>query len=189
MGEGLGDIVEYFFLLHLNPVADAHNLYLRDMDWTSTNAELVILLNVTIAAVLAGLVGLEREFSDKPAGFRTHMIIGASAALLVSLGKLLVLSYSDLGISEYLRADPIRVIEAIIVGISFLGAGTILKQSHQGHILYLTTAATILMSASVGICVALESYVLAVGITVLMLVINFGLRYLERHPDSKDHEE
>lgn len=133
-------------------------------------AELQILLAIGVASLLGGLIGLEREVADKPAGLRTHIFVAASAAFLVALGSYLVKEYaSQLG-SDALRADPIRVIEAIITGVSFLGAGTIIRQRHGKRVAGLTTAASLLFTAAVGICTALGHYVLAVGASLGAIV-------------------
>lgn len=136
------------------------------------NGELLILLNVGIAALLTGLIGLEREVKNKPAGFRTNMIVGASSALLLSLGKILVENYMQSGLENIIQPDPTRILEAIILGISFIGAGTILKANGENKVYYLTTAATVLFSAGIGIAVALEQYVLSITATLLLLIIN-----------------
>ncbi|MBK6264972.1 MgtC/SapB family protein [Marivirga sp. S37H4] len=147
------------------------------MNW-NWNSQLLILLNVAIAAVLTGLIGIERESKNKPAGFRTNMIVGSSAALLLSLSKVIVSSYAYSDLSEVVQADPTRIIEAIIVGISFIGAGTILKGRDEDKVYYLTTAATVLFSAAIGIAVALEQYLLASSATVLLLIINRLVKYV-----------
>lgn len=150
---------------------------LSDISWQQ---QLWLLLDVTIASVLAGVVGFEREKADKPAGFRTNMIIGASAALLVGLGHALGSYFHDI---EGIRLDPIRIIESIVVGVSFIGAGTIIKGEpgqSDTRVSNLTTAATILLSAGIGISVALNYYILAVGVTVLALVINLLLRNVKK---------
>lgn len=136
------------------------------------DSELLILMNVGIAALLTGFVGLEREVKDKPAGFRTNMIVGGSSALILSLGRVLIESYIQIGLEDVIQPDPTRIIEAIILGISFIGAGTILKASEESKVYYLTTAATVLFSAGIGIAVALEQYLLSVAATLLLLIIN-----------------
>lgn len=141
--------------------------------FSNWNNELLMLLNIAIAAVLTGLIGLEREIKHKPAGFRTNMIVGSAAALLLSLGRVIVETYANIDkLKDNVQADPTRVIEAIIVGISFIGAGTILKGNGDEKVYYLTTAATVLFSAGIGIAVALEQYILAVTATLLILIIN-----------------
>jgi len=69
------------------------------------------------------------------------------------------------------RADPIRIIAAVITGISFLGAGTIIRQGQRGEVEGLTTAASLLFASAVGINVALSQWILAVGATFLALII------------------
>jgi len=144
------------------------------------NTELNILLHVVIASVLGGLIGLEREKVEKPAGVRTNMLVGGAVALLVSLGKIIVVYFLDSGLGEYISADPVRIIQAIIVGISFIGAGMVLQIAGEQKIKYLTTAATILFSTGVGISVALDQYILAVGATIFILIINYFLAIFTR---------
>ncbi len=143
-----------------------------------------ILGEVLLAMALGGLIGIEREMADKPAGFRTHMLIAGSAALLVGLGDALLNSFilntpAD-GVGAGIRSDPIRIVEAIITGISFLGAGTIFRRTEADAVQGLTTASTILLCAALGICVALRQFLLAVGVTVLALIVLRGLKFLER---------
>lgn len=137
-------------------------------------SELQILGRIIISAVLAGLVGLEREFADKPAGLRTHMLVGTTSTLLVMLAIQMVSSFDP---ESLINTDPIRIVEAIVVGISFLGAGTILKYNRAGDkdVEGLTTSASILSVAAVGIAVALDDFILAGGVTILNLLINWGL--------------
>lgn len=140
-----------------------------------------IMWRVALAAVLAGLPGLERELRDKPAGFRTHMIIGAACALMIMLGSVLIQHYNDALVdSEQLRTDPLRLFEAIVVGVSFIGAGTILKVENSMRIRFLTTAASLLFAAAIGISVALSLFYLAVFECLLILSINQVLGRLEK---------
>ena len=125
---------------------------------------------------LGGLIGLEREFADKPAGLRTHMLIAGAAALLVGLGDTMMRRFALAG--DLVRADPIRVIEAVVTAVGFLGAGMIIRRGGD-HIEGLTTAASVLFAAAVGICVALTEYLLAVGATVLDLATLRGIKPLE----------
>lgn len=144
------------------------------------SSQLFILLDVTIAAMLAGLVGFERERAQKPAGLRTHMIVGSMACLLVSLGSALVDSFTGFAFQESLRTDPLRIIEAIIVGVSFIGAGTILKSEKEERVRFLTTSASILFSAGIGISVSLKQYILALGVSILAFLINNVFRYVDK---------
>jgi putative Mg2+ transporter-C (MgtC) family protein len=76
---------------------------------------------------------------------------------------------------KLINADPIRVLNAVILGVSFVGAGTILKLTGQKRVTGLTTAATLLYSSSLGIAVALHQYLLAICVTALAIVINHVL--------------
>jgi putative Mg2+ transporter-C (MgtC) family protein len=146
--------------------------------------EFQMLGKVVIAALLGGLVGLEREFAERPAGLRTHMLVGATAAFFVMLADRLISSFAP---EDLITADPVRVVEAIVVGISFLGAGTILKYREEGQRVVegLTTSASILSVAAIGISVALDAYILAVGVSFLNLFINWGLMYMIGRTEAK----
>ena len=151
--------------------------------------QLIQLAHVALAAVLGGVVGLEREAKDKPAGFRTNMIISSACALLIILGEIAVVNYlgHDTIPKDLVETDPIRIIQAIVIGVGFIGAGSILKSPEDEKIMYLTTAATILLSASVGIAIALRTYVLGIGIVILVLIINRILnRVSKKMNDDKD---
>ncbi len=140
-----------------------------------------ILLDVGIALVLGGILGVEREWKQKPAGLKTNMIIAGSATLLVSLGRVVILDFSQLVEVEGLSVDPIRMVHAVVVGVSFIGAGTILKSTSETVVRYLTTAATILMSAGIGVSIALKQYVLGVGVTFLLIIVNFIFGFLAQY--------
>lgn len=138
-----------------------------------------ILARVTLAAVLGALIGIERELADKPAGFRTHMLVAGVATLLVALGDIAIEHFtSDLG-NRVIRADPVRIIEAVITGVSFLGAGTIIRYDEKNKVEGLTTAASVLVAAAIGIAVALSQIVLAAGVTIIVLVALRGVKFLE----------
>lgn len=138
------------------------------------------ILKVAIAIFLGGLIGLERELVDKPAGLRTHMLVTGAAAMLVILGDTIVAKFGNSPYLDTINADPIRIIEAIVTGISFLGAGTIIFKSQQETIEGLTTAASILFASAIGIAVALDAVGMAIALTVLVLLILFGLGFVER---------
>lgn len=142
------------------------------------NAEDIdVLLKVVVAVCLGGLIGIERELSHKPAGIRTHMFVAGAATLVMSISILLINQFNRT--YENVSADPVRVIEAIIVGISFIGAGTVLKSEKDHQVYYLTTAASILFAAGIGITVALERYGLAFSLTLLVILVNSAVGNLE----------
>jgi putative Mg2+ transporter-C (MgtC) family protein len=140
--------------------------------------ELDILLKVVVAVCLGGIIGIERELARKPAGIRTHMFVAGAASLVISLSTLLIdefnKNYSNVS------ADPVRVLEAIIVGISFIGAGTVLKSEKDHNVYYLTTAASILFAAAIGITVSVERFVLAIMLTFLVVGVNAAVGGVEQ---------
>ncbi|MFG0334841.1 MAG: MgtC/SapB family protein, partial [Maioricimonas sp. JB049] len=107
---------------------------------------------VALAGLLGGVIGFEREIADKPAGLRTHIFVAAAAALLVLLAEGAVDFFQQTGSDTQIEADPIRIIQAIVIGISFLGAGTIVHRRGE-EVEGLTTAASIFLTASIGIAV------------------------------------
>ncbi|MFW5760002.1 MAG: MgtC/SapB family protein [Cyclobacteriaceae bacterium] len=137
--------------------------------------ELTVLLHVIVASVLSGAIGYERGKIDKPAGVRTNMLVGGSVALLIALGEIIVSRFKMMGFEEYIATDPTRIIQAIIMGISFIGAGMVMQIEKDKEVKYLTSAATILFSSGIGMSVALKQYILAVGITIFILFINYFL--------------
>jgi putative Mg2+ transporter-C (MgtC) family protein len=141
-------------------------------------SELLLLLHVATAMALGGLVGVERETAAKPAGLRTHMLVAGSDALLVGLGQIALNQYPDARTDGLVRADPIRIIVAVITGVSFLGAGTIIRGDRSVH--GLTTAASLLMTSAMGVAVGLAQFVVACGTAVLMLVTLRAVPAIER---------
>src|SRR5690606_18671935 len=112
------------------------------MEWIE---QLRVLPGVLYAMALGGAIGLERELKDRPAGFRTHMLVAGTAALLLGLSTMVLedAHYAGTG----LRIDPLRLVEAVVAGISFIGAGTIFA-SRNGHgVEGITTAASLLTVA------------------------------------------
>ena len=148
------------------------------MNWANWMMQLEIIGEVALAMLLGGVIGFEREMADKPAGFRTHMLVAGAAALLVGLGDAMLRRFA-MDTSVNASSDPIRIVEAIVTGISFLGAGTIFRRDRSEQVEGLTTAASILLCAAVGISVALRQFVLAAGVTLLALVVLRGLTFIE----------
>ncbi len=137
--------------------------------------ELQFLIRLLVAAGLAAALGWEREHARKSAGLRTHMLVGIAAALYTAIAQLAV---ADIPPNEQgFQADPIRAIQAVAIGIGFLGSGVIFVSRHEDRVQGLTTAASIWATAAIGIASGLEHYVLAAGATILML---FVLRVLVR---------
>lgn len=149
--------------------------------------ELDILLKVVVAFCLGGVIGIERELAHKPAGIRTHMFVTGAASLVISLSTLLINDFNQT--YENVSADPVRVLEAIIVGISFIGAGTVLKSEKDHNVYYLTTAASILFAAGIGITVSLEKLPLAGALTLLVVLVNAAVGGIEQKYLGKNKRE
>lgn len=120
-----------------------------------------ILLRLTLAALLGGLLGIEREQKGKAAGVRTHMLVAMGAALFVLLSQQVGMASADLS----------RVVQGVIAGVGFLGAGTILKSNDEDKVKGLTTAAGIWLTAAIGVAAGLGRESTAVLSTLLTLAI------------------
>jgi putative Mg2+ transporter-C (MgtC) family protein len=130
------------------------------------------ILQLFLAAVLGGLVGLERQFHGRPAGLRTHILVClGSAVIIIAFQRLQAGLSRDVG--AIVTMDPARAAAGIITGIGFLGAGTILKG--KDFIRGLTTAASIWVVAAIGITTGLGQYHLAIVTAGLVLFALFVL--------------
>ena len=126
-----------------------------------------------LAAMLAGVVGWEREWKDKAAGLRTHMLVSLGSALFM----VCAVRFAELAAVEHPSqpVDPMRVLQGIAGGVGFLGAGAILRT--RGSVHGLTTAATIWIAASLGVACGTANYGLAVLAVVFVLttLVLFGV--------------
>ena len=129
-----------------------------------------VLLRVIVATLLGAIVGFERERAGKPAGFRTHILValGTSIVVLACSGSQMSLD----GLS--------RVIQGIVTGVGFIGAGSILKRSEERHIQGLTTAAGLWMTAAIGIACGLGTIGLALIATAMTLIVLSVLHAMEK---------
>ena len=135
-------------------------------------------MRLVAALLLGALIGWERERVGKPAGLRTHMLVALGAAAFMLSGVGLLLEYQpDLPGS---RIDPTRVIDGVITGIGFLGAGSIIQS--RGRVRGLTTGASVWISGAVGVACGLGAYWIAVMVTVLALATLTVLVLLEPKP-------
>lgn len=137
-------------------------------------SELPALLRLLLAAALGGIVGLERERRDKPAGFRTHLLICVGAALLTEISIRVAAAGSEGGF----QSDPGRIAAQIVSGIGFLGAGTIV-QARANVVMGLTTAASLWVVAAIGMAVGAGQLLLALATTVVVMIALWLLGRLE----------
>jgi len=139
--------------------------------------DVTIVLRLIVAIILGGVIGWERESLGKAAGIRTHAFVAMGAALFIALGDLVIRDFQVYG--EQVRFDPLRLIEAIVAAIGFIGAGTIFVTRAHDQVQGLTTAASLWVTAAVGIAVGLEHYLLAVTSTGLAFLVLRGLLLLK----------
>lgn len=138
-----------------------------------------VIAGTAYAMVLGGAVGYERELKDRPAGFRTHMLVAGAATLLIEIGELLMFDTRYRG-SQFIQIDPLRLVEAVVSGVAFIGAGTIFAARSGNSVAGITTAASLLMVAIVGVAVGFGFYILSLAITLLTLFVLAALSYSER---------
>ena len=155
------------------------------MDWT---LQLLVVRDAAIAMLLGGVIGFERELKNRPAGFRTHMLVGGAAALLVGLGQLVIIDHR-LDSELRLTIDPLRLVEAVIAGVSFIGAGTIFARRGSQVVVGITTAATILMVAVIGVMCGFRYHLLAGLSTALTLLILTAINWIERRIPGDDKRD
>ena len=133
------------------------------------------LLRLALAAVLGGLIGAERELRERQAGLRTHLLVAVGSALFTIVGAYGFHDFLASG-ESVVRADPTRIAAQIVTGIGFLGAGAIIRQGFS--VRGLTTAATLLVVAAVGLAAGAGYYSAAVITTALVLIALYPLRII-----------
>jgi putative Mg2+ transporter-C (MgtC) family protein len=142
-----------------------------------------IVLRVVVAAVVGGLIGLNRDLHGKPTGVRTLGLVGLGSALAV-----LAVYGND-------SAAASRVIQGIVTGIGFLGAGVIIRRMEKGQVHGLTTAASVWLTAALGAACGVGAWrVVVIGVPVAFLVLLFGGRVEELSErwlggESDDHDD
>ncbi|MEQ8768033.1 MAG: MgtC/SapB family protein [Planctomycetota bacterium] len=152
---------------------------MNDLDLTISLLELMRRIG---AALFAGiLVGWEREWRKKPAGLRTHMLVSLGSATFT----IVAFEIHDAIASDSPNVDPLRIVEGLVGGIGFLGAGTILQD--RDRVRGITTAANIWLTGAVGVCCGLGLYVLA-GVTIAGAVLTVAVLGFFTHSSRGDEE-
>ncbi len=134
-----------------------------------------MVVRLLVAAILGGLLGYEREKAGKAAGLRTHMLVAIGAALYVLVPQQAGVEVDDMT----------RVLQGLVTGIGFLGAGAILKNPENGHVEGLTTAAGIWLTAAIGIAAGMGREASAVLSALLALFVLSALPRFETFIDSR----
>ncbi len=122
-------------------------------------------LRIGLITLLAGLVGLDRELKHKPAGAKTHMLVGIGSTLFMMVSIYVYLQFKDGGT----QVDPGRIAAQVVTGIGFLGAGTIIQA--RGSVYGLTTAASLWVVAGIGLAVGAGMYGIALITTAAIIMV------------------
>lgn len=136
-----------------------------------------VLIRLVVAALCGALVGVQRQRARKPAGLRTHILVCLTSSLVV---------VACMGMGMNLDAQS-RVIQGLLTGIGFLGAGSILKLSHEHDIKGLTTAAGLWTMAAIGIACGVGTIGIALIGTALTLIVLALVKEIEDHPDRSQY--
>lgn len=139
-----------------------------------SNFDWEILLKLGISIGLGALIGFERQLKNRPAGFRTHMLVSLGATVFT------ITSIS-------FDIEPARVAAGIVAGIGFLGAGTII--AHKGHVKGITSAATLWVVAGIGLSVGMGEFILAIISAILVFAILQLGRVEKQSAHSKDSSD
>lgn len=144
-----------------------------------------MVLRLLAAALLGSLIGLERELRKRPAGLRTHMLVslGSAGFLLVGYEIMFATAVGD----PSARIDPTRIVEGVIGGIGFLGAGSIIHG--RGSIQGITTGAAIWIAGAIGVACATGNFILAALVTGIALIIVVVLGFFEHRVIHDDGEK
>ena len=139
------------------------------------NSQVQVILQLVLAVVLGGVIGLEREFKGKEAGLQTYSLVTLGACLFTIVNFELFNFFAG---ETSISFDPSRIIQAVAIGIGFIGAGVIIYR--RDHVEGITTAAGLWCSAAIGVAVGIRVYFLALLATLLATIILFVLGELER---------
>lgn len=137
----------------------------------TSHIDIYFFVQILVLLICAGLIGLERQISKKPAGIRTSILIALGSMLFV---KYSIMAGHDIGAPN---ADPARVMGQVVSGIGFLGAGTIMNK--EGLVAGLTTASTIWVEAAIGAIIALGYFVDALMFSLLVIFVLQGVSQIE----------
>lgn len=130
------------------------------------------ILRLALAMLMGGLIGLERELINRPAGFRTHTLVCMGAALVMTTSEYLFHNYY-----QFVNLDPARLGAQVVSGIGFLGAGSIINDGHR--VRGLTTAASLWVVACIGLAVGAGFYIGAISAFIMCYITLISLKRFE----------
>jgi len=144
--------------------------------------QLIIIVRLAIAAGFGAAVGIERELREQAAGLRTHILVSLGACLFTLVG-----AYGFLALATHNTAnpEPTRIASNIVVGVGFLGAGSILREGRTIH--GLTTAASLWVSAAIGMAVGVGLY-WASGVAVVLTLLSLWVLRPFRYRNRESHD-
>ena len=145
----------------MSVTAEISQALAREFALPDAGTTTVIVVRLLTAAVLGGMLGMERESKGRAAGLRTHILVSVGSALFVMAPLL----------SGIAPGDVTRVMQGIVSGIGFLGAGAIIKLQHDERIEGLTTAAGIWMVSAIGMAAGMGMEIMALATTLIALVV------------------
>ncbi|MCF3593663.1 MgtC/SapB family protein [Rhodobacteraceae bacterium LMO-12] len=153
------------------------DIILNELNGTFSAVPPIVAATRLIAAmVLAGLIGFEREFWNKPAGLRTHMLVSLAACLFIIVSQ--QLASMPFGAQDALRVDPLRLVEAVTAGVAFLAAGIIFTSG--GEVRNITTGASLWLCGAIGLACGAGQMPLAAMTTGIILVVLLILGQIAR---------
>jgi putative Mg2+ transporter-C (MgtC) family protein len=143
------------------------------------------IIRIFVAALLGGLIGLEREYRDKAAGFRTHFLVALGSALFMIISAY---GFEGTLVTDSHRLDVSRIAAQVVTGIGFIGAGTIIFQKNM--VRGLTTAAGVWVVAAIGLACGAGMYLLATAAAILVLLgleaFNYFLNKFRKRDDQSE---
>ncbi len=141
-----------------------------------------VIIRLILAIIVGGLIGYEREYKNRPAGFRTHILVCIGAAVTSMIQMYAIQETSNMillhpALESALKADVGRLGAQVVTGVGFLGAGTIIHE--KGSVKGLTTAASIWVVACIGLAVGLGYYFLSIFSTIGVFIVLVSLKQFE----------
>ena len=131
--------------------------------------DIEMIMRLLVAAILAGILGWERESERKSAGLRTHILVGVGSALFMCIVAMEIEAFPHE--PNVVQFDPIRVIQGVAAGIAFLGGGIIFVDKSKNRVRGLTTAASVWATTGIGLTVGIGRYVVATLATLLIWIV------------------
>ena len=142
------------------------------------------ILSIVIAAMLGGIIGFEREYRSKEAGFRTHFLVGLGSGLFMVLS---LHGFDDFVGIQGIQRDPSRIAAQVVSGMGFIGAGTIIFQKNM--VKGLTTAAGLWVTSAIGMTAGAGMYLLATVSTLLVILCLEGSNFIHHRIFHEKPEE